>query len=282
MKTKKADERAEQEARRKVEQQAKRKAEAELKAKKEAEKAGGDAALANVVPYVTSKLTSFISNDMMRPIIGQQKSSFNLRDIMDKQKILLVDLSKGRVGEINAYLLGMILVGKILMSALSRTDIPREKRKDFYLYIDEFQNFTTDSICSILSEARKYALNLIIAHQYLGQLTKGQDTSIKDAVFGNVGSWILFKIGSEDAEIMTKEFSPVFNQYDLINIEKYTAYVKLLVNNTACRPFSMQTIWPLPGIVVDGLAGKIKNLSRLKFGQDRNIIEAEIRRRTHI
>lgn len=248
--------------------------------RKEAEKAGGDAALANVVPYVTSKLTSFISNDTMRPIIGQQKSSFNLRDVMDKKKILLVDLSKGQVGEMNAYLLGMILVSKILMAALSRTDIPQENRKDFYLYIDEFQNFTTDSICSILSEARKYNLNLIMAHQYLGQLTKNQDTSIKDAVFGNVGTWMLFKIGSEDAEVMQKEFSPVFNQYDLINIEKYTTYVKLLIDNTASKPFSMHTIWPLPGQAREDIGGKIKTLSRLKFGQDRRIIEAEIRRRS--
>ena len=247
--------------------------------RKEAEKAGGDAALANVVPYVTSKLTSFISNDTMRPIIGQQKSSFNLRDIMDKRKILLVDLSKGQVGEMNAFLLGMILVGKILMSALSRTDIPAEERRDFYLYIDEFQNFTTDSICSILSEARKYSLNLIMAHQYLGQLVKGQDTSIRDAVFGNVGTWLIFKIGSEDAAVLAKEFSPVFNEYDLINIEKYTAYVKLLVDNTASRPFSMATLWPLPGVVQDGLAEKIKALSRLKYGQDRNLVEAEIKKR---
>ncbi len=247
--------------------------------RKEAEKAGGDAALANIVPYITSKLTSFISNDMMRPIIGQQNSSFNLREVMDNKKILLVDLSKGRVGEMNAFLLGMILVGKILMSALSRTDIPQEARKDFYLYIDEFQNFTTDSICSILSEARKYNLNLIMAHQYLGQLVKGNDTTIKNAVFGNVGTWILFKIGSEDAEIMSKEFAPVFNQYDLINIEKYIAYVKLLVDNSASRPFSMSTISPLPGQVIDGVGGRIKSLSRLKYGQDRNIIEAEIRRR---
>ena len=140
--------------------------------KKEAEKAGGEAALANIVPYITSKLTSFISNDMMRPIIGQQKSAFNLREVMDQQKILLIDLPKGLVGEMNAYLLGMILVGKILMAALSRTDMPSESRKDFYLYIDEFQNFTTNSICQILSEARKYALNLVIAHQYIGQLSK--------------------------------------------------------------------------------------------------------------
>jgi hypothetical protein len=250
--------------------------------RKEAEKAGGDAALANVVPYITSKLTQFISNDTMRPIIGQQKSSFNLRDVMDKGKILLVDLSKGRIGEMNAYLLGMILVGKILMSALSRTDVERNKRKDFYLYIDEFQNFTTDSICSILSEARKYNLNLIMAHQYLGQLVKGQDTSIKDAVFGNVGTWIVFKIGSEDAQVIVKEFQPTVNEYDLINVDKYTAYVKLLIDNTASRPFSMKTIWPLPGQVQPGLAEKIKALSRLKYGQDRALIEAQIMKRSRL
>ncbi|MDD5071817.1 MAG: type IV secretion system DNA-binding domain-containing protein [Patescibacteria group bacterium] len=247
--------------------------------KQEAEKAGGEAALANVVPYVTSKLTQFISNDTMRPIIGQQRSSFNFRDLMDKQKILLIDLSKGRVGEMNAFLLGMILIGKILMAALSRTDIPLEKRKDFYLYIDEFQNFTTDSICSILSEARKYGLNLIIAHQYLGQLVKNKDTTIKDAVFGNVGTWALFKVGSEDAEAMEKEFSPVFNQYDLINVDKFTAYVKLLIDNAASRPFSMKTLWPLPGEAREDMARRIKALSRIKYGQDRNIIEAEIKQR---
>jgi len=247
--------------------------------KKEAEKAGGEAALANIVPYITSKLTSFISNDMMRPIIGQQKSAFNLRDIMDKQKILLIDLPKGLVGEMNAYLLGMILVGKILMAALSRTDMPAENRKDFYLYIDEFQNFTTNSICQILSEARKYALDLIIAHQYIGQLSKNQDTAIKDAVFGNVGTLISFKIGAEDAEFLVKEFAPVFNQYDLINIDKGTAYIKLLVDNSALRPFSLKTIWPLLGVKQDGLAEKIRALSRLKYGQNARLIEAEISRR---
>lgn len=250
--------------------------------KKEAEKAGGEAALANVVPYITSKLTSFISNDTMRPIIAQQQSAFNLRRVMDDQKILLVDLSKGKLGEMNAHLLGMILVGKILMSALSRTDVPAEKRKDFYLYIDEFQNFTTDSICSILSEARKYNLNLTIAHQYLGQLMEGQDTSIKDAVFGNVGTWTLFKIGPEDAEVMEKEFSPVFSQYDMVNVEKYTAYVKLLIDNAAGRPFSMNPIWPLPGTAKEEVAEKIKTTSRLKYGRDRNLIESEIKERTKI
>jgi hypothetical protein len=249
--------------------------------RQEAEKAGGDAALANVVPYVTSKLTQFISNDTMRPIIAQQKSAFNLRDLMDSQKILLIDLSKGKVGEMNSYLLGLVLVGKILMSALSRTNIPEDKRKDFYLYIDEFQNFTTDSINTILSEARKYKLNLIIAHQYLGQLVKGNDNSIRDAVFGNVGTWMLFKIGTEDAAVMEKEFSPVFNQFDLINVENRTMYAKLLIDNTASRPFSMNTLYPLPGIRRPELAERIKALSRLKYGQDRNLIEAEIRRRAN-
>ncbi len=248
--------------------------------KKEAEKAGGDAALANIVPYITSKLTAFISNDMMRPIIGQQKSSFNFRDLMDRQKILLIDLPKGVVGEMNAYLLGMIVVGKILMAALSRTDMPAEERKDFYLYIDEFQNFTTNSICQILSEARKYALNLIIAHQYIGQLSKNNNTEIKDAVFGNVGTMITFKIGTEDAEFLVKEFAPVFNAYDLINIDKGTAYIKLLVDNSPSRPFSMKTIWPLLGVRREGVSPKIRALSRLKFGQDRTIVEAEIIRRT--
>ncbi len=248
--------------------------------RKEAEKAGGEAALANIVPYITSKLTSFISNDMMRPIIGQQKSAFNLREVMDKQKILLIDLPKGIVGEMNAYLLGMILVGKILMAALSRTDMPQEARKDFYLYIDEFQNFTTNSICQILSEARKYALNLVIAHQYIGQLTKNNNTEIKDAVFGNVGTMVSFKIGSEDAAFLVKEFAPVFNEYDLINVDKGMACLKLLVDNSSSRPFSLKTIWPILGVKHPGLADKIRALSRLKYGQNAKLVEAEISRRS--
>ena len=195
-------------------------------------------------------------------------------------RFLLIDLPKGVVGEMNAYLLGMIVVGKILMAALSRTDMPAEARKDFYLYIDEFQNFTTNSICQILSEARKYALNLIIAHQYIGQLTKNNNTEIKDAMFGNVGTIIAFKIGTEDAEFLVKEFAPVFNVYDLINIDKGTAYIKLLVDNSPSRPFSMKTIWPLLGVKREGISAKIRSLSSLKFGQDRTIVEADIIRRT--
>ncbi|MFA7365171.1 MAG: type IV secretion system DNA-binding domain-containing protein, partial [Patescibacteria group bacterium] len=243
--------------------------------RKEAEKAGGEAALANMVPYITSKLTPFVSNDMMMPIIGQQKSAFNFRDLMDNKKILMVDLPKGAIGENNAYLLGMIIVGKILMAALSRTDIPAEQRKDFYLYIDEFQNFTTNSICQILSEARKYALSLNIAHQYIGQLSKNQDTEIKDAVFGNVGTMVSFRVGSEDSEFLIKEFGPVFNEYDLVNVGR-GGFVKLLIDGQTSRPFSLQTVWPLMGDFRDGMSQNIRQLSRYKYGQDRNIILREI------
>lgn len=246
---------------------------------KEAEKAGGEAALANMVPYITSKLTPFVSNDMMMPIIGQQKSAFNFRDLMDSKKIIMVDLPKGAIGETNAYLLGMIIVGKILMAALSRTDIPQEERKDFYLYIDEFQNFTTNSICQILSEARKYALNLNIAHQYIGQLSKNQDTQIKDAVFGNVGTMVSFRVGSEDAEFLVKEFAPVFNEYDLVNVGR-GGFAKLLVDGQTVRPFSIQTVWPLMGQYREGMSKNIRQLSRYKYGQDRDIIIREIANRS--
>ncbi|MEA1926019.1 MAG: type IV secretion system DNA-binding domain-containing protein, partial [Patescibacteria group bacterium] len=163
---------------------------------KEAEKAGGDASLENIAPYITSKLTTFISNDMMRPIISQQESTINFREVMDQQKILLINLSKGKIGEINSYLLGMVIVGKLLMSALSRVDMDEKDRKDFYLYIDEFQSFTTDSISQILAEARKYRLSLTIAHQFIGQLSE----NISKAVFGNVGSMCAFRVGAEDAQ----------------------------------------------------------------------------------
>jgi hypothetical protein len=202
---------------------------------------------------------------MMMPIIGQQKSAFNFRDLMDNQKILMVDLPKGSIGETNAYLLGMIIVGKILMAALSRTDMPAEQRKDFYLYIDEFQNFTTNSVCQILSEA----------HQYIGQLSKNQDTEIKDAVFGNVGTMVSFRVGSEDSEFLVKEFGPVFNEYDLVNVGR-GGFVKLLVDGQSTRPFSLQTIWPLMGEFREGMSKNVRQLSRYKYGQDRNIILREI------
>lgn len=243
---------------------------------KEAEKAGGEAALANMVPYITSKLTQFISNDTMRPIIGQQKSSINFREIMDNKKILLVNLSKGKIGEMNAYLLGLVIVGKILVSSLSRTDIPEEERKDFYLYIDEFQNFTTDSISTILSEARKYRLSLNIAHQFLGQLPE----EIQKSVFGNVGTVVSFRIGPNDAEFMTKQFAPVFSEQDLINIDNFNAYVKLMIRGKISQGFNMAAYPPQKGSAK--IAEAIKQLSSLKYGRDKNIMEKEIRERSEI
>ncbi|HTK59879.1 MAG TPA: DUF87 domain-containing protein [Candidatus Baltobacteraceae bacterium] len=244
---------------------------------KEAQKAGGEASLANMVPYITSKLTPFITNDIVRPIIGQQKSAVNVRKAMDEGKILLLDLSKGKLGDINAYLIGMVLVGKILMAALSRTDMDAKERKDFYLYIDEFQNFITDSIATILSEARKYGLDLIIAHQYIGQISAKGDNTIRDAVFGNVGSMVAFRIGTEDADFLGKEFAPVFTPFDLVNVEAYTANCKLLIDNTGSRPFNMAMYPPPKGDTA--ITGAIKQLSRLKYGRDRDIVEAEIQER---
>jgi hypothetical protein len=247
---------------------------------KEAQKAGGEASLQNMVPYITSKLTPFISNDIMRPIIGQQKSAFNVRQAMDEQRILLLNLSKGKLGDLNAYLIGMVLVGKILMAALSRTDMSKEARKDFYLYIDEFQNFLTDSISAILSEARKYGLDLVVAHQFIGQLEGKEDTVIRDAIFGNVGSMFAFRVGADDAEFLVKEFAPVFNEYDLVNVEAYTCNAKILIDNTASRPFNMKPILADPNQDKE-LPELIRELSRYKYGRKRELVEAEIQERQY-
>lgn len=232
--------------------------------------------------YLISKVGRFVENEMMRNIIGQIKSGFDIREVMDKKKVLLVNLSKGRTGEVNANLLGLIIVSKLQMAALSRADLPEAERHDFYLYIDEFQNFITDSIATILSEARKYRLNLIIAHQYMGQLVEkgGQDTKIRDAVLGNAGTMMCFRIGIEDAEVMAKEFAPTFNEYDLVNAEKYTAYLKLLIDNQASRPFTMQTVPPEKGDIE--VASAIKELSRLRYGRDKFLVEQEIIERTRL
>jgi type IV secretory pathway TraG/TraD family ATPase VirD4 len=247
---------------------------------KEAQKAGGEAALANMVPYITSKLTPFISNDTIRPIIAQQKSGFNFRKAMDEKKIVIVNLSKGKIGETNSSLLGMIIIGKILYSALSRVDMPEEERNDFYLYIDEFQNYTTDSIGVILSEARKYRLDLILAHQFIAQLVKNNDTRVKDAIFGNVGTIISYRIGVDDAEIIAKQMAPTVTEYDLVNMPKYTCYVKLLIDNQNPPAFNFQPYLPEKGNYE--LAGAIKELSRLKYGRDRELVENEIRSRVAI
>ncbi|MFA4955204.1 MAG: type IV secretion system DNA-binding domain-containing protein [Patescibacteria group bacterium] len=244
---------------------------------KEAQKAGGEASLANMVPYITSKLTPFIANDIMRPIIGQQNSAFNVRQAMDEGKILLLNLSKGKLGDLNAYLIGMVLVGKILMAALSRTDMDPQSRKDFYLYIDEFQNFLTDSISAILSEARKYGLDLIVAHQYIGQLVVNNDTRIRDAIFGNVGTKCVFRVGVDDAEFLSKEYAPVFGQFDMVNVPGMHCLMRLLIDNTASRPFMNKVIpAPWPDAKSKELAAMITELSRYKYGRKRELVEAEI------
>ena len=230
--------------------------------------------------YLVSKVGRFVENEMMRNIIGQSKSSFNFREIMDKKKILLVNLSKGKTGDVNAELLGLVIVSKLQMAALTRADIPEDQRHDFYLYIDEFQNFITDSIATILSEARKYRLNLIIAHQYIGQLVKNNDATIKEAVFGNVGTNFVARVGPEDVDVLGKIYSPDFSGYDLINSDKFTWYLKMIVDNAQLKPFTLNFEPPSSGD--PELANAIKELSRLKYGRDKQIVESEIMERTAI
>ncbi|HPV70960.1 MAG TPA: type IV secretion system DNA-binding domain-containing protein [Candidatus Magasanikbacteria bacterium] len=237
--------------------------------------------------YLISKVGRFVENEMIRNIIGQPRSGFNLREIMDNKKILLVNLAKGKVGEVNSNLLGLIIVSKLQMAALARADMPEDKRNDFFLYIDEFQNFITDSIATILAEARKYRLNLIIAHQYIGQLLTGggvegkQGSSrIKDAVFGNVGTIICFRIGVDDAETMAKQFTPALNEFDVMNIEKYHAYIRLLIKNSPSRPFTIKM--PPPKVGNMEIIEPIRQLSRLKYGRDRLLVNAEIMERSRL
>ncbi|MFN6992557.1 MAG: TraM recognition domain-containing protein, partial [Fervidobacterium sp.] len=190
--------------------------------KKQAERITyGEFTLENMTTWITSKLNPFITNDFVRPIIAQAKSVLNFREIMDTRKILIINLAKGKIGETSAYLMGMLLITKILLAAFSRIDIPEEERKDFYLYVDEFQNFAFKGVASILSEARKYKLTMILAHQYIKQLPE----EISSAVFGNVGTIISFRVGVEDAEVLERQFAPVFSKLDLVNIPNYHAYI---------------------------------------------------------
>ena len=237
---------------------------------KNAEQTTGDQSIANFVPYITSKFDNFISNDIMRPVVLQEKSVFNFREIMDNKKILLVNLSKGRLGEMNANLIGLLIVGKIQMAALSRVDMYGQKMNDFYLYIDEFQNVTTDSIASILSEARKYRLSLTVAHQYISQL----EENIKNAVFGNVGSMAVFRVSTEDATFLENKFKPTFTASDIMKLDNYNAYVSMLVNGQPVKPFNMQTLAPVNGS--PEIVEKIKQLSYIKYGRPREEVEQEI------
>lgn len=221
--------------------------------------------------YFISKFGRFMTNITMRNIIGQSKSSFDLREVMDDGKILLINLAKGEIGEINSNLLGMIFVARFFTAALSRSDIDEKDRKDFYLYVDEFQNFATDTFASILSEARKFRLNLNITNQYIAQIPE----PIRDAIIGNVGSIVCFRVGVPDAEFMVKEFAQIADENDLTNIDAYNCYVKLLVDNAPLKPFSMQTIKD-PAVQNNEIGKAIRELSRLKFGRDINIVESEI------
>jgi hypothetical protein len=253
--------------------------------KKQAEAAGGEASLKNVTPYVTSKLASFLSNAYVRPIIAQQQTTVNFREIMDDGKILLAKLSKGKIGDFNANLLGMILIGKLLISALERESTPESERRPFYLYIDEFQNFLTDGIMVILSEARKYKLALTMGHQFIGQLTReGNNTKIRDAVFGNVGNKGIFRVGEEDGPYLKKVVEGVFDENDLQQVENLNFFLKMLVDGKPTPPFSVKSIYgespyDMIGTPSAELADIVRQISRLKYGKDRNIIENEIKLR---
>ncbi len=234
-----------------------------------------------VLDYITSKFGRFVTNKMIRNIIGQSNSSFNFREVMDSGKILFINLSKGELGEENSSFLGLVLVPRILMAAMSRADIPSDQRRDFYLYVDEFQNFATPDFAQILSEARKYKLNLTVANQFIGQI----DEEVKNAIFGNVGTIISYRVGVTDASYLAHEFSPVFSEDDLLNIERYHVYVKTIVNNEPVPPFSMSLYKDMEkqkAMMNERVAEIITEMSRLKYGRDRRLVEAEIARRARL
>lgn len=228
----------------------------------------------DMLGYIVSKVGRFIENEMMRNIIGQSRSAFDLGKIMDERKIFLANLSKGETGEVNSSLLGLILVSKMQMAAMKRGKIAEEERKDFYLYIDEFQNFTTDSIATILSEARKYRLNLIIAHQYIPQLQE----DIRNAVLGNVGSIGAFRVGADDAEFLEKQFEPEFSRFDLVNLDNFNLAMKLMIDNKVYPSFKMETI--IPKVGNPEIVASLKKISKLKYGRPKNLVESEIMERS--
>lgn len=223
------------------------------------------------VAAIQNKVGQFVSNPLIRNIVGQVQSAIDMRKVMDEGKILLINISKGRIGEDNTALLGAMMVTKLQLAAMSRVDMSIEKRRDFYLYVDEFQNFSTESFANILSEARKYRLNLILAHQYIEQLHE----KVKPAVFGNVGTIVCFRVGAEDAEFLEKEFEPEFSANDLVNLSKYNIYAKLMIDGVASKAFSAATLPPLslPG---ESFKDIIIENSRQRFGTPKSVIEEKI------
>jgi hypothetical protein len=234
-----------------------------------------------VLDYIVSKFGRFVTNKMMRNIIGQSESAFNFRKVMDEGKILLINLAKGRIGEENSQFLGLILVPKILIGAMSRQDIPEDRRRPFYLYVDEFQNFATPDFAQILSEARKFRLALTVANQFIGQV----EEEVKNAIFGNVGTLISFRVGVSDANYLQHEFQPTFSEADLMNIERFNVYIKTIVNNEPVPPFSMDLTKDMSKLKEERsakMAEMVKQLSRLKYGRDKNVIEAEVAQRAKL
>jgi type IV secretory pathway TraG/TraD family ATPase VirD4 len=241
----------------------------------------GEREKGEIIPYFAAKFGQFITNTMMRNIVWQTKSAFDIGDIMNTQKLLLVSLSKGVIGDLNSNLLGLILVSKIQIAAMRRQNMAKEDRKDFFLYIDEFQNYVTDSIESILSEARKYRLGLVIAHQYLGQLEKSDaltksSLNLKWAIFGNVGTVMSYKLGAEDAEFMAKQFAPAYSDQDFVNMDKFKAAIKLSVDSQPTPGFSIAPPSPFAEMPDTTTGNALRELSRLKYGREREFVEKEI------
>ncbi len=234
-----------------------------------------------VLDYIVSKFGRFVTNKTMRNIIGQSVSAFDFRKVMDEGKILLINLSKGKLGEENSSFLGLVLIPKILVAAMSRQEIPEPQRRDFYLYVDEFQNFATPDFATILSEARKYHLNLTVANQFIGQM----EEEVKNAVFGNVGTLITFRVGVTDASYLQREYQPVFSESDLINVERFHAYMKTIVGNEPVTPFSVDLTKDMTKFKAganEKIAQAVIQLSRLKYGRPKELVEAEIAQRARL
>ncbi|PIY75375.1 MAG: hypothetical protein COY85_00355 [Candidatus Portnoybacteria bacterium CG_4_10_14_0_8_um_filter_40_50] len=230
-----------------------------------------DRFMAEAVAPIQNKVGQFLTSPLIRNIVGQTKSAIDIREIMDEEKIFVMNLSKGRIGEDNSALLGAMLITRLQLAAMSRIDVPEEERKDFYLYVDEFQNFATESFAAILSEARKYHLDLILAHQYITQMVE----PVRDAVFGNVGTMIIFRVGGYDAEFIEKEFEPEFTVNDLVGLGFAQIYLKLMIDGMASRPFSATTLAPFPKPEVSYKETIIK-VSRERYSTSRSEVEEKI------
>ena len=228
------------------------------------------------VAPIQNKVGQFLANPLIRNIVGQANTSFDIRKSMDESKIFIINLSKGRIGEGTSRLLGAMMITKFQLAAMSRIDMREDDRRDFYLYVDEFQNFATEAFAGILSEARKYRLNLILAHQYIAQLEEGSSTVVRDAVFGNVGTMVSFRVGAADAEFLEKEFEPEFTMNDLVNLAKYNIYLKLMIDGVSSRAFSATTLPPLDK-PERSYASEIIDFSRKSYGRPRLDVEEAIR-----